>query len=136
MELQKLVQQGIDHLVRKWRSDLDDSYRSSKDFDTRWVESTRIKVKYPECIPVILIPQKRLGLQKKKYLVPRDTTVGFFIHDVQKRVTTGSSDQALFFFHLNGNIPVTSELISTCYRWQKDPDGFLYFQVTAEEVYG
>lgn len=101
-------------------------------------QSTRIKLKYPNRIPVIL--EKYYGstsapeIDKNKFLVPGDSTVGAFIHIIRKRMQM--SEKAALFLFCSNSIPPTSELMSILYEKHKDEDGFLYLCYTSENVFG
>lgn len=60
-------------------------------------------------------PKARVAnLDKKKYLVPSDLTVGQFYFLIRKRINLRSED-ALFFF-VNNVIPPTSTAMSSLYQ--------------------
>lgn len=60
-------------------------------------------------------PKARIGdLDKKKYLVPSDLTVGQFYFLIRKRIHLRPED-ALFFF-VNNVIPPTSATMGTLYQ--------------------
>jgi GABA(A) receptor-associated protein len=60
-------------------------------------------------------PKARVGdLDKKKYLVPSDLTVGQFYFLIRKRIHLRPED-ALFFF-VNNVIPPTSATMGTLYQ--------------------
>ena len=63
-------------------------------------ESTRIRAKYPERVPVIVEKAGQSDvpdIDKKKYLVPADLTVGQFVYVVRKRIKLGA-EKAIFVF--------------------------------------
>ncbi|KAH9325727.1 hypothetical protein KI387_005905, partial [Taxus chinensis] len=69
----------------------------------RQAESARIREKYPDRIPVIVEKAERADIpdiDKKKYLVPADLTVGQFVYVVRKRINL-SSEKAIFIFVKN-----------------------------------
>lgn len=69
------------------------------------------------CVQVIVekAPKARIGdLDKKKYLVPSDLTVGQFYFLIRKRVHLRPED-ALFFF-VNNVIPPTSATMGSLYQ--------------------
>jgi len=56
-------------------------YKEEHPFEKRRAEGEKIRRKYPDRVPVIVekSPKARIGdLDKKKYLVPSDLTVGQF----------------------------------------------------------
>lgn len=116
----------------------DDSFQKTHTFEVRLDESQRILAKYPDRIPVICeratISNNTPEIDKKKFLVPRDLTVGQFIYVVRKRIRL-SPEQAIYLF-VNGMIPPTSALLMDCYESNRDQDGFLYVKYCCENTFG
>jgi GABA(A) receptor-associated protein len=113
-------------------------YQSKYSFYDRTSESAKIMQKFPERIPIIceknIYSKNAPDIDKKKYLVPQDLTVGQFMHVIRKRINMDAS-QALFIF-INGNIPTNSELLATCYDKYRNLDGFLYIIYDVENIFG
>jgi GABA(A) receptor-associated protein len=114
-------------------------YKEYKELPERTLEASRMREKYPERIPVIVerttssdrdVPE----IDKKKFLVPVDLTVGQFVHIIRKRIRL-TPEKAIFIF-VNNMLPPTSALMSTIYQEQKDDDGFLYVSYSGENVFG
>lgn len=63
-------------------------------------------------------------IDKKKYLVPADLTVGQFVYVIRKRIKL-SPEKAIFIF-VDEVLPPTAALMSSIYEEHKDDDGFLY----------
>jgi hypothetical protein len=63
-------------------------------------------------------------IDKKKYLVPSDLTVGQFVYVIRKRIKL-SPEKAIFIF-VDEVLPPTAALMSSIYEEHKDEDGFLY----------
>ena len=105
-------------------------------FEKRLSESTRIKEKFPNRVPVIVErgTNNIKDIDKKKYLVPTDITVGQFIYVIRKRIDL-SADQALYLF-VDDTLPTTSELMGIEYANKKDDDGFLYITYSGESTFG
>merc|ERR1712110_633735 len=79
-------------------------------------------------------PKARIGdLDKKKYLVPSDLTVGQFYFPIRKRISLRPED-ALFF--VNNVIPPTSATMGSLYQEHHEEDFFLYIAYSDESVYG
>jgi GABA(A) receptor-associated protein len=101
-------------------------------------DSNNVLKKYPDRIPVIceknIKERSNYILDKKKYLVPYDLTIGQFIYILRTRMRL-SSDKALYIY-INGIIPTTSSLISSLYNNNKDIDKFLYITYTFENTFG
>lgn len=96
----------------------------------------RIAIK--ELVLVVIVekaPKARIGdLDKKKYLVPSDLTVGQFYFLIRKRIHLRPED-ALFFF-VNNVIPPTSATMGSLYQEHHEEDFFLYIAYSDESVYG
>ncbi|KAJ7977729.1 Autophagy-related protein [Quillaja saponaria] len=73
-------------------------------------------------------------MEKKKYLVPRDMSVGQFIHILSGRLHL-SPGKALFVFVKN-TLPQTASLMDSTYESFKDDDGFLYMYHSSEKTFG
>lgn len=113
------------------------SFKEKNDFDKRLNESKRIRDKYPERIPVIV--EKADGsdiptIDKNKYLVPCDLTVGQFVYVIRKRIKL-RPEQALFI-HVNNRLLETSRLMSSVYEEYKEDCGFLYTVYSGENAFG
>lgn len=116
------------------------SYKSFKEtypFDKLKKETSRIMMKYPDRIPVVVeknpyndIP----SIKDNKYLVPMDLSFGQFIHVIRKRIKI-SEDQALFLF-VNNTLPACSQLMSQIYSEHKDPTGYLFMVYSGEATFG
>ena len=113
-------------------------FKKNNTFIKRHAEAMKIKEKYPDRIPVIVYkhPSEKVlpKLNKTKYLVPQDLTIGQFIFIIRKRIDL-PPEKALFIF-INNILPPTSELISEIYNNSSDDDGFLYVVYTGENTFG
>lgn len=109
-------------------------------FQKRLDESTRIRNKHPNRIPIICeklsnvknvdIPE----LDKSKYLVTNDLTIGQFLYVIRSKMKL-SGEKSIFLFVSNSIYP-SSTFMSTIYEKNKDPDGFLYITYSGENVFG
>ncbi|XP_057996607.1 autophagy-related protein 8C-like [Hevea brasiliensis] len=105
--------------------------------ERRQAEAARIREKYPDRIPVIVEKAGRSDvpdIDKKKYLVPADLTVGQFVYVIRKRIKL-SAEKAIFVFVKN-TLPPTVALMSAIYEENKDEDGFLYMSYSGENTFG
>ncbi|KAL5978639.1 Autophagy-related protein 8C-like [Asimina triloba] len=105
--------------------------------ERRQAEAARIREKYPDRIPVIVEKAERSDIpdiDKKKYLVPADLSVGQFVYVVRKRVKV-TSEKAIFIFVKNA-LPPIAALMSAIYEDHKDEDGFLYMTYSGENTFG
>ncbi|ELK31777.1 Gamma-aminobutyric acid receptor-associated protein [Myotis davidii] len=100
-------------------------YKEEHPLEKRRSEGEKIRKKYPDRVPVIVekAPKARIGdLDKKKYLVPSDLTVGQFYFLIRKRIHLRAED-ALFFF-VNNVIPPTSATMGQLYQvWRLESSG-------------
>merc|ERR1711918_211053 len=88
-------------------------------------------------IPVIYAKDPRSGIppvDKRKYLIPMDLTVGQFVYVIRKRISI-PSDKAIFIF-VNDTLPPTAALMSTIYEQHRDADGFMYMMYSGENTFG
>jgi GABA(A) receptor-associated protein len=101
-------------------------------------ESARILQKFPDRIPIICERNSKDNsaphIDKNKFLVPNDLTVGQFIYVIRKRMHLNPTE-ALFIF-INGNIVPTHSTMSYIYPTLKDVDGFLYITYAKETTFG
>jgi GABA(A) receptor-associated protein len=71
-------------------------------------------------------------IDKKKYLVPADLTVGQFVYVIRKRIKL-SPEKAIFIF-VDEVLPPTAALMSSIYEEHKDEDGFLYITYVTHSI--
>jgi len=112
-------------------------FKLEQPLEKRQAESARIREKYPERIPVIVEKADKSevpDIDKKKYLVPADLTVGQFVYVVRKRIKLGA-EKAIFIF-VKDMLPPTASLLSAIYDEHKDEDGFLYMTYSGENTFG
>jgi len=122
-------------------------FKDEHPFEKRKAEAERIRQKYNDRIPVCLpcsqsfphlvvsankpqvicekVEKSDIAtIDKKKYLVPADLTVGQFVYVIRKRIKL-SPEKAIFIF-VDEVLPPTAALMSSIYEEHKDEDGFLY----------
>ena len=142
------------------------AHKEESDLASRKANSAAILAKHPTRIPVIV--EKREGdkslsdIDKKKFLVPNDLTIGQFVYVIRKRINL-APEQAIFLFVNSGVLPpsvaalqqvalsgpaaLPSSVRFLCaHRWPrplpqvydqyKDEDGFLYMLYSGENTFG
>ncbi len=139
---QKIVDTVSDTLASRpystdtfFRNDFD--FKRDHSFAARKEEATRVRNKYPDRIPVICQKAKQCDMpdiDKHKFLVPEDLTVGQFMYVVRRRMEV-SEEKAIYLF-VNNTIPPTSVLMQGIYQENKDEDGFLYVVFSSENTFG
>jgi len=112
-------------------------FRNTYRLEDRINESLSVMKKFPDRIPVIC--EKGLGkdnpeINKNKYLVPIDFTVGNFLVVIRKRIKL--QDYEALFLMVNNYILPTSTIFKELYHIYKDNDGYLYMTYTKENVFG
>ena len=114
-----------------------DISNKSSENDQIVFDAERILTRYPDRIPIIVNKQEGGDvpeIDKKKYLVPKDLTLGQFIYIIRKRIKL-EPEQALFLF-VNGKIYPNSEPLSVIYNSNKNEDKFLYITYSGENTFG
>ena len=105
--------------------------------DERKTECGRIRAKYPDRIPVICeraFNATVAQVDKRKFLVPMDLTVGQFLYVIRGRMKL-RADEALFVF-VGGHLPPTGGSMQELYEKHKSEDGFLYLTYNGENTFG
>ena len=112
------------------------SFRESLNYQCRFEEAEKIKKRYPARVPVIVETRPDVPpLSKRKYLVPRDLTVGEFLHILRKRIKL-RPEQALFLFFSGNVLAPTAGMLGKVYETHKDDDQFLYADLCMESTFG
>jgi GABA(A) receptor-associated protein len=100
------------------------------------LEYSKIAKKYPTHIPVIVFASNDIQLDKNKYLLTNDITVGHFMCILRKRIKL-NEDEAIFILVGNkGVMAPSSQLIHLLYKEHKNECGFLYFTILKESTFG
>ena len=109
----------------------------SLDYSKRLAESERVAKNHPDRCSVIvgkaddsLIPD----IDKHKFLVPRDITLGQFSYILRQRIKL-TQEHALFLF-IDNHMPLASTLMGAIYDIHKDQDNFLYITYANENTFG
>jgi GABA(A) receptor-associated protein len=94
---------------------------------------------FPDRIPIICEKSKSSSnnthvIDKTKYLVPNDLTMGQFIYVIRKRLKLNSGI-ALYLF-VDGIIPSANSFLINIYETYKDVDNFLYIYYSFENTFG
>ena len=112
-------------------------FKEKSTLQKRTEEYKRISEKYPDRIPIIVqkhSSSKAPDIDKNKFLVPGELTVGQFFFVIKKRINL-KPEEAIFLF-INNKIPVMSSLMSSVYKENKEADGFLYAFYCTESTFG
>ena len=112
-------------------------YRETHTFEQRKQEAEKVRERHPDRLPVICekVEQSKItDLDKTKFLVPSDLTVGQFVIVVRKRVML-EPEKAIFLF-IGDSVPPNQAMMSDLYAKHKDQDGFLYVKYSGENTFG
>jgi len=117
-------------------------------FEQRSTQSSKIRAKYVDHVPVILEPapekrrsdnkfQKHIadGNLKTKYLVPGMQSVAKFTATVRNQIRL-SKEEALYLLTLDNTIPAATMTMSQLDRKHRSDDGFLYLVFAGENTFG
>lgn len=115
-------------------------FKETNSFTQRHEEATKIMKKYPERIPVICerakgnrnVPE----LDKKKYLIPLELTVGQLMSVVRRRIKLDAKQTLYLLITSTNSIPTAQSTVSDLYHRHKDADNFLYFTYCGEDSFG
>lgn len=109
-------------------------------FFDRCNEASRITKKYTDRIPIICEKNQRdngtPNIDKNKYLVPHDITVGQFMYVIRKRLHLHAGDAIFFFVGDKHTIVPINMSMDQVYNLFKNKDGFLYIIYSKENVFG
>jgi GABA(A) receptor-associated protein len=102
-------------------------------------EAERVMEKYPGRIPVLVHKNPNSTntpeIDKHKYLVPMELTIGQLMFVIRKRLKL-HPEKALFLF-VDNEVACNSHLISSVYdRSQNNADGFLHVIYSCENTFG
>ncbi len=114
-------------------------YKRKYSFTIRTIEAQRIMKKYPNRIPVICEPDPLSdvpSIDKKKYLVRKDLTIGQFVVVIRRRIKLDPAKAVFLFVGSQYIMPATANLMSIVYDEHKDKAGYLYITYSGENTFG
>jgi GABA(A) receptor-associated protein len=97
----------------------------------------KLKKKYPNTIPIFITKAPRSTvpeINKNKYIVPDDLTVGQFLFILRKRLNM-PPEKAIFIYYKN-ILPPTGEKMGDLYNKYKHEDSMLYLTYCGENCFG
>ncbi|KAM4017415.1 microtubule-associated protein 1 light chain 3 alpha-like [Anomaloglossus baeobatrachus] len=115
------------------------SFKQRKRLDSRIHEVNRVKIRYPCKIPVIVERSHREKvlppLQKVKFLVPPEITMGQFVSMIRCRLSLPPSHSLCVMINEHQMACLSMTMLEV-YTDQRDQDGFLYVSYRSHEVFG
>lgn len=103
-------------------------------FEFRIQTSDKILLKYNERVPIIADCKAEINIDKNKYIVPRDLTIGQFLYILKKKINIEPTES--IFLICNNILLINTETIASVYNKLKDEDGFLYICISFENTFG
>ena len=114
------------------------SFKNKHSFKQRKLDCDQILLKYPDRIPVLCekhpYSKNAPDIDKHKYLVCYDLTIGQFMLVIRKRMNV-KPEVGLYMF-INGTIYSNSTFLQELYLDFRDYDGFLYIEYDVENTFG
>jgi GABA(A) receptor-associated protein len=115
------------------------SFKKTYTFEERKREASNIKKKYPNRLPVIVENNSTASMpaiDKHKYLVPAELTMGAFLTIIRKRLEL-SPEKGLFVSITDKQVlPCNTSLMSQIYKEHSEPCGYLYLTLSSETTFG
>ena len=102
-------------------------------------EAAQLLNKYPDRIPCIVkrsVNSSLPNIDKEKYLVPRNITMGQFMYIIRKRLKMSETVSLLLMSKMTNAMFPQEILMGQVYENHKDPDGYLYMVYTGENTFG
>lgn len=138
-----IVEKYVDYVKKKAINTINDpkwkdvSFKKKKTFNERLRDAESVLLKYPDRVPVICERAKADApiLDRKKYLVPNNITVGEFMFVIRKRMKL-SPEISIYLFVGENNLAPVSQTMGVTYHTYKDKDKFLYIKYCKEATFG
>ena len=115
-------------------------FHTQNSFSQRKRLSERIKVLYPDKVPVIVTRgslNNTPRIVKHKFLSPNDITLAKFMVEIRKHfVDDVNAATAIFCFVRGSVLPPVSISMQQLYITNVDSDGFLYITYSGENTFG
>ncbi|KAL6480474.1 hypothetical protein AOLI_G00059250 [Acnodon oligacanthus] len=114
-------------------------FKQRKCLATRKDEVCTIRSKFPNKLPVIVeryIREKQLPLlDKTKFLVPHELTMGQFLCLLRSKIALEAS-QTLYLLISGKSMCCMTASMAEIYSQHRDPDGFLYMTYASQDMFG
>ncbi len=116
------------------------TFRRDTPFEKRCEIASRIKSKHGDRLPIIVEiarSSNKLLLNRSKFIVPKDISVGAFLGHIHNEAKV-RPEEAIFIFcgSDSGILVPTSSNMNDVYQKYKDDDGFLYITAALESTFG
>lgn len=112
------------------------TYKEKYTFEERLERAQAMRQKYPNKLPIVLIPEKGISLKSTQFLVNSELTFAQFISMVRKTYAIELKSSDAIFCMINKVLPPSQAMLSTVYAEQREPDGILYVHIKKESTFG
>uniref|UniRef100_A0A6C0F6C0 Autophagy-related protein n=1 Tax=viral metagenome TaxID=1070528 RepID=A0A6C0F6C0_9ZZZZ len=92
--------------------------------------------KYPERVPIICVPGTNIYLERTKFLVDGNATIGSFMIILRKYMEHVKSHEAIFMFINEQLIPNTCSFYTAYNEHKNKTDDILYIYLKKELTFG
>lgn len=113
-------------------------FKTKHTLESRLKESTKIKSRYPDKLPIIVEPTASTDvmIEKNKYLAPSSLSMGDFLYVVRKRLHL-APEEAIYLFTSKNTLISSSMILSEVFeKFADKEDGYLYLQYAFEATFG
>jgi GABA(A) receptor-associated protein len=131
----------LTHIVKKYLNKHSFKFKNEHTLEQRLEEYQRVINKYADRIPVIIeqfpnfYEKCFFSLEKNKYLIPIDFTIGQFMFLIRKQMKVDSL--YVIYLLINDTIPSVSSSFGNLHKQYLDAeDGFLYIVMKNELTLG
>ena len=113
-------------------------FKQTHTMDERKRVSEQLRRQYPSMIPVIVEKDPKSDvpeIERKKFLVAESMTVGTFLIELRRQMTSLRPEQAIYLF-VNNTSPYGGAKMAQLAQEHLDADGFLYITYSGENSFG
>ena len=113
------------------------NFKNKYSLKYRVEESSRILLKYPDRVPIICEKNNRdsnIELNKKKYLISKNVTIGEFLFFIRKNLLI--NEYTALFLLVGDIIPPNNSTVGVLYNSYSNVDGYLYITYSFENTFG
>jgi len=113
------------------------NFKNKYSLKYRVEESSRILLKYPDRVPIICEKSKmdsNIELNKKKYLINKNVTIGEFLFYIRKSLLI--NEYTALFLLIGDVMPPNNSTLGVLYDAYSNMDGYLYITYSFENTFG
>lgn len=113
-------------------------YRQQIPAPRRRAISNRLARDYPEQVPIIVQPTSTKDplIAKRRFLAPREMTIGQLLHEVKRHINLHDHQSLLLHTSQGGVILPVNLTITQAYSQYRDDDNMLYLMYRTENTFG